>query len=164
MSVFGVILSNKSLALKPFNMSLNTKITIGSQAYSHVGDLEWFEGALLSLFVEPKSGNLFFLHWVDLAEGNNRWLFFQVSPRALQLYLQGKLSNQDVFFLDLSPTTKLLELNGDGIVKAVTEIAKPALTIDYVPSKDGYFQPELCPDLKRISEILIGKYEYAMAA
>ncbi len=145
-------------------MQASTKFNIGKQTFQHVGDLEWFEGALLSLFVEPKSRNLFFLHWVDLAEGNNRWLFFQVSPRALQLYLQGKLSNQDVFFLDLSPTAKLLDLNGDGLVKAVTEIGKPELPLDYVPSKDGYFQPELCPDLKGISEILVGRYEYAMAA
>ncbi len=141
-----------------------TKFKIEKQTFRHLGDLEWFEGALLSLFVEPKSGSLYMLHWLDLADGNNRWLFFQVSPRALQLYLQGKLSNQDVFFLDLSPTAKLLDLNGDGVVKAVAEIAKPALPVDYVPSKDGYFQPELCPDLKGISEILAGKYEYAMAA
>ena len=145
-------------------MNPSSKINIEKQAFSHVGDLEWFEGALLSLFVEPKSGNLHFLHWVDLAEGNNRWLFFQVSPRALQLYLQGKLSNQDVFFLDVSPTVKLLDVNEDGVVKAVEEIAKNQLPADFVPSKDGFFQPELCPDVKSLTELLVGNYQYAMAA
>lgn len=151
-------------------MDSSPNLNINNQTFEHVGDLEWFEGALLSLFLKPSNGVLHILHWIDVQEGCNQWLFFPVSPRALRLYLEGKLSNQDLFFLDPSPNVKMLHINGDFMLHKALEVEKNTLPEDSRPSKDGYFQKELCPDMEVILDVLknysleAGRYEYVMAA
>ncbi|HFA51967.1 MAG TPA: hypothetical protein ENJ95_23365 [Bacteroidetes bacterium] len=151
-------------------MNSTPNFNIGKQTFKHVADLEWFEGALLSLFREQDTSKLFLMHWVDIEEECHRWLFFPIAPRALRLYLEGKLSNQDLFFLDASPTVKILDINGGLKLHKITEVEKNSLPKDFRPSKDGYFQKELCNGFNEIISLLkkysleAGKYEWAMAA
>ena len=151
-------------------MKAAPQFKIENQTFQHIGDLEWFEGALLSLFLDSDTNKLFLLHWADMQDGFNRWLFFPITPRALRLYLEGKLSNQDLFYLDNSPTVKILDINGDLTLNKVAEELKNKLPKDFQPSIDGYFQKELCPDFESILSLLkkyadeAGKYVWAMAA
>ena len=130
-----------------------TGFSIGNQSFAHVGDLEYFDGALLSLFVEKQWKRPYLLHWLDVSADFHKWYFFQVPPYALSLYLDGKLSNHDLF--GLAPSVKIIELNGDMEVGEVTKISKNNLPDGYAaPSPDGFFEPSTCPDLVKIQAFL----------
>lgn len=45
-------------------LAISRSFRIENEAFAHIGDLEWFEGPLVSLFLEDTSGQLFIVHWV----------------------------------------------------------------------------------------------------
>jgi hypothetical protein len=127
---------------------------IGNETFERIGDLEWYEGSLISLFSEQTSGDLFLLHWVDVHDGYHRWLLYPVSHRALQLYLEGKLSNEDLLWLNNPAIVRILDMNGDmnlnkSETKKVTDLPK-----EYLPTAESYFDAELCLNLPKINRFL----------
>jgi hypothetical protein len=123
---------------------------IGNQDFRFIGDLEWFEGSLLSLMHEVTTNRLFWLHWVDIKEGTNLWLLFPVTTRSMKLYLDGKLSNADMLDLSQVDTVKLIGLNGDWNLKNYEIIPISKLAQKYFPSADFYFDSGDCQDLTLI--------------
>ena len=138
----------------PTGLSPATSFQSGNKTFDYFTDLEWFDGPWASLFLERKTGQPFYLTWVDRSETFHRWLFFPISPRSLRLFLAGKLSDDDLLWLDPSETVTLLELNGDMVVGEVRELLKIDLPDDFKPSPDGFFEPNLCPDLEKINQFL----------
>jgi hypothetical protein len=133
--------------------ALNT-FKVDEEIFERVGDLEWFEGALISLFMEKNSGTLYLLHWVDVHNGFNRWLLYSVSYRALQLYMQGKLTNEDLIWLNNPAIVRIVDMNADMIVdksepRKVVELAK-----EYLPTAESYFDAALCLNLSKINQFL----------
>ena len=131
-----------------------TSFNLGQKTFEYITDVEWFEGPWASLFLEKKSREIYFLHWVDRTDTFHRWLFFPVSPHSLRLYLEGKLSDEDLIWLDPSEKIILLELNGDMKVGAVREFPKKDIPADYLPSSQAFFDESLCPDLEKIKRFL----------
>lgn len=127
---------------------------IGDQTFQHVGDLEYFEGTLLALFRELRTGALYVLHWVDVTDESHRWLFFPVSSRAMKLYLEKKLSNADLFLLGSPETVWVLSMNGDLQLIANQSLPFSALPQTYFPTATGFFDPLNCPDLPEIQALL----------
>jgi len=127
---------------------------IGDQTFQHIGDLEYFDGTLIALFREQASGVLYVLHWVDVTEAFHRWVFFPVSARAMKLYLEGKLSNEDLFLLGSPETVWLIELNGDLQIGSVRNVPVVELPLTYRPTAEGFFDKPNCPDLADIQAVL----------
>lgn len=127
---------------------------IGNEIFERIGDLEWFEGALISLFEEKTSGDLFLLHWVDVQEGFHRWLLYPVSHRALQLYLEGKLTNEDLLWLNNPATVRIVNMNGDMKLNKVESKKVAELSKEYLPTAESFFEAELCLNLPKIQHFL----------
>jgi hypothetical protein len=70
------------------------------------------------------------------------------------LYLEGKLTNEDLLWLTNPSTVRIIELNGDMQLGKVEEIATTALPQAMLPTNEGGFEHGSCPDLSRIREIL----------
>src|SRR5690606_40316923 len=62
-----------------------------------VGDLSFFEGPLLSLYENAKTGHLFLLDWVDRDKTHNRWIIYRVDPIYLKKFLNKQISHLDLF-------------------------------------------------------------------
>lgn len=135
-------------------MESETHFTMEGKTFKYITDLEYFDGALLSVFSEISSNTPYILHWIDINETTLRWLFFPTTPRALGLYLEEKLSNQDLLFLDNSPTVKIIDLNGDMKLHKVETVDKKALPEKYTPYDKGFFKKELCFDIKAVHDYL----------
>ena len=127
---------------------------IGNETFERIGDLEWFEGALISLFAEQTSGDLFLLHWVDVQGDFHRWLLYPVSHRALQLYLEGKLTNEDLLWLNNPAIVRIVDMNGDMNFNKVETKKVTDLPKEYLPTAESYFDAELCLNLPKINRYL----------
>jgi len=127
---------------------------IENEAFEHIGDLEWFEGPLLSLFLENTSNSPYILHWVDIQNDTHRWLLYPVSPRALQLYLNGKITNEDLIWLQPAGMLRLVDMNADMHVQEVKYCSAADLPVDYLPTAESYFDVDICPNLPKIKRVL----------
>jgi hypothetical protein len=134
----------------------STLIQFNQQDFEYIGDLKWFEGALISLFREKSGGGLYVLHWVDLVDNYHRWLFFPISPRSLRLYLEQKLSNEDLFALSGQEDVWVLDMNADMEfeIGKIEKLPIASLPTSYLPSPKGFFKASLSPDLIEIQAIL----------
>jgi hypothetical protein len=104
-----------------------------------MGDLIYYEGALLSHFQDSaKTNEHYFFRWVDNDENSNRWLIFKVSREDLIHFFNKELyefdliaKNNVITFLDLDDN-----LNKLGIyVSAFEDVPN-----DYLPSKKAFFE------------------------
>lgn len=127
---------------------------IENEIFTHIGDLEWFEGPLVSLFLEDTSAQLFILHWIDVRDDTHRWLLYPVSPRGLQLYLNGKITNEDLLWLQPVGMLRIVDMNADMQLRGVKYSSVADLPADYLPTAESYFDADSCPNLPRISRFL----------
>lgn len=127
---------------------------LDNRVFEHMGDLEWHDGTLLGLVREQKSKNLFIIRWVDVTESAHRWLFFPVSPRTLNLYLDGSLTDEDLMLLNSPNFVQLVDLNGDYQIQNVQKINVDDLPKDYRPSQKAHFNAPSCPDIEEIRNVL----------
>jgi hypothetical protein len=141
------------------DMTTNTTkrmFSLGRQTFEYLADLEWFDGALISLFRDVATRELFVLHWVDLADDYHRWLFFPVSPDALRLYLEHKLSKEELLTRSRQEDVFVLDMNADTEfeIGKVEKQSIASLPASYRPSPKGFFKASLCPDLAEIQALL----------
>jgi hypothetical protein len=129
-------------------------LKIGNQNFQHIGDLDWYEGTLLALLQDTKTGNFSWLKWVDIDDNAHIWLFFPVTARSMRLYLEGKLSNSDMLYLNGVDEVNLIKMNGDWKLISNTQISKRDIPTDYSPSKEVFFEPIGCHDLEQIGELV----------
>ncbi len=135
-------------------LATSNAFRIENEFFVHIGDLEWFEGPLVSLFLDNTSGQLFILHWVDIQNDAHRWLLYPVSPRALQLYLNGKVTNEDLLWLQPVGMLRIVDMNADMYLQGVKYSSAADLPVDYLPTAESYFDADSCPNLPKIKRFL----------
>ena len=124
--------------------------------HSHIVDLVYFDGALLSLFRDQKSNWLYL--WCDSKESKERWLIFPVSRDSLVKYLKSEYSllsiiQENTFHLILDSTEKINpskdnpEIKVHSIHRSLKRLDNLRLIQEYLPSADSLFDPNLAPDI-----------------
>jgi hypothetical protein len=121
--------------------------------YPHIqkiGDLLFFEQPLCSLLTHH--GSFFILRWVELdaVQDLSRWLFFKISYEQLIQYLKKEISDFDLIQSAMGAVL-LLDIEDAQTYQAVWQV----LPATYLPARTAFFETKLCPDLHKISKILI---------
>ncbi len=113
---------------------------------THIVDLNYFEGPLLSLF-ESEYGDYYLYYWCDVDDTYNCWLVFRVKKRSLIEYLERKLTLRDLVISPIDGIQYLIEMNDD--LKVInTYITQPNdLLKSYIPDENSYYADlDLNPD------------------
>ena len=111
-------------------------------ALTHVRDIEWFEGPLLSEF-EALGGQRYLLCWRDMDDEYNRWLVLWFEPEQLRAYeaqevplISFWLAQKNVFLVDTDRDGKFARW-------ALVDIT--TLPKSYWPTAEAMHDPALAP-------------------
>lgn len=107
-------------------------------SYAKVSDLIYYDGPLLSHFVNANDDNLLFF-WVDTDNIVNRWMVIRVSLLSIQKYTKKKITLLELLRSSLDGTILFIELNSE--IECVNAICTSSLKIpeEYLPSSDSYY-------------------------
>lgn len=138
------------------NLTFDKNRKLDTTNFVRVGDLSYFEGPLLSLFEELKSGHFYLFDWVDRDDKFNRWIVYRVSPKNLMQFLNGELShlklfgsrpNDSIYFTDIDFHNKPF-YNYDIFRIEV-------LPNSYIPNSDNFFNQSDCNAFEKIKSVVI---------
>lgn len=101
---------------------------------THVTDLIYFDGPLLSHF-KSKTGGDYFYYWCDVDENYNRWLVFEVEN--LYQYLTGEVSLRELIE-DANPIY-IVDIDDDLQYHRNIRLAG-SLPESYLPDADSYYE------------------------
>lgn len=107
-----------------------------------VGDLSFFEGPLLSLYENAKTGHLYLLDWVDRDKTHNRWIIYRVDPIYLKRFLNKQISHLDLFKNRPKINVYVVDIpcNGRLLSSEIKELYNiPEI---YKPTSDNFFDKE----------------------
>ncbi|MFY0630722.1 MAG: hypothetical protein JXR05_10095 [Flavobacteriaceae bacterium] len=115
-----------------------------------VGDLAYFEGPLLSLYENAKTGHLFLLDWVDRDKINNRWIIYRVDPIKLMKFLNRQIPHLDLFNSRPKINVYVVDIPHNG--RLISSEIKELYTIPakYTPNSENYFDKNDSISYKRI--------------
>lgn len=110
-----------------------------------LGDLIYYEGPLLSLYVDTENPGLYYLYkWADCDENVNRWLIAQTNEATLRKFFSKKdslrniiLNNAIIYVVDLNDNLEQTHIQ----VSATTELLQ-----EYLPDVQSYFVEEQYTD------------------
>lgn len=123
-----------------------------------VGDLIYFDGPMLTLFMHSGTGYFYLFDWVDRDQDVNRWLMYKVNAVDLMKYINGKISHYDLF--DRSPDRKVYFAdiaNRDTDFDQYNLYLLDSVPDCYIPLKENYFDPNDCPSLERIKAVIVNR-------
>lgn len=121
-----------------------------------VGDLSYFEGPLLSLFQELKSGHFYVFDWVDRDLKSNRWIIYRVSPKYLLQFIYGKISHLGLFQNRPDDTLFFTDIDSNNKSFYHYEVSPiKDLPNKYIPNKDNYFEVSDCIAFEKIESVVI---------
>ncbi len=123
--------------------------------FIRIGDLSYFEGPILSLFEEIKSGHLYLFDWVDRDEKFNRWIIYRVTPKHLKKFLSCKISHLVLF--ENRPDKTVYFTDIDSISESFSyydcfEVEN--LPKDYYPNEDNFFDLSDCISYEKINSVI----------
>ena len=106
-----------------------------------MGDLIYYEGPLLSHFVDNNSPNdHYFYRWVDFDDETHRWLIFKSSDKDIKAFLNKEISLWQMIIQ--KSTVILLDFDDDLNKKQILVAAVSELPNTYLPSEQSYFKEE----------------------
>ncbi len=111
-----------------------------------IGDLIFFDGPLMSVFVDD-SDCIFIFDWADSDDENNRWLVYEISIEKLTQYLYKKISH---YQLISSPEKEIIisvDIDNNLDKKNIFALSPFNLPSEYLPKHDILHQDEESPDL-----------------
>ncbi len=138
------------------NLTFNKNKVLDTSTFVRVGDLSNFEGPLLSLFEESKSGHLYLFDWVDRDQKSNRWLIYRVLPQYLLQFLRCEIShlelfeakpNRIVFFTDIESNNNLFNY--------FDSFELLSLVPNYYPNNDNFFDKNECNSFEKIKSVIL---------
>jgi hypothetical protein len=126
---------------------LSGSVDIGNvffQDHQKVSDLIYYEGPILSHFVDSFGTNYLY-YWVDYTQEANKWLVFRTNKKDLVLFLNGKKSLNDLFNNELNSLVFTVDITPDLEYKNLA-LQNP-LNIDpsYIPESTTYFTSIIPP-------------------
>jgi len=106
-----------------------------------LGDLVYYEGPLLSLFIDKDSPDIYYLYkWVDNDETSNRWIVTQVTSLSLRTFFYKQISLKDLILNN--PICYSIDLDNDLNEKVVLICSSTDLPKEYLPAEKSFFSEE----------------------
>ena len=104
-----------------------------------LGDLLYYDGPLLSHFIDEERPNDNYLYrWVDNDDDANRWLISKISIEELTDFFEGKLSLKNL--LESNQTIILLDLDDELNKKQIILTTLSNVPNSYLPSLSSQFE------------------------
>lgn len=123
--------------------------------HSHICDLIYFDGPLLSLFRGDQWDWLYM--WVDTNQrGTDRWLVFRTDREDLVTYLQRQASLRELLIGSAAIYSLDKKIVHDGIETSIhrqAQFVPTAEVEEYFPDADSYFDESLTRDVEATREI-----------
>lgn len=119
-----------------------------------IGDLIYFEGPLLSLFLDRNNPDIYYLYkWADCNETNNRWLVIQLNSINLRSFFFKEVSLRNLLLS--SPLTYVLGLDDSLAEKEIIVCSTSDLPEIYLPKENSYFSEEKFTDFASTFKTII---------
>ena len=106
---------------------------------SKISDLIYYEGPILSHFINKEGKDLLYL-WIDSDSKHNRWLIFEVDRNSLINYLYKNISLRDLVSKNRKDFLLISDINENLISEFNNLIQKENLPEIYLPKEDSYFE------------------------
>ena len=120
--------------------------------FTEIGDLLYFEGALMTLFKNNNNNHLYLFDWAEGDEKYNRWLVYDVKSIDILSYINCELTHlnlikksKDIYSVDIDA-----EFNFNNSYK----IEFSSIPQSYLPAEHCIFDLIDCPDFKKIQAFL----------
>ncbi len=113
-----------------------------------IGDIDYFQGAFLSLFVDEPKGSLYLCSWLKKLDNSHLWLVFQVRATDVLSYMQQKIDHLKLSKRNIEKLYYLVEIGANAVVCNTTEIStEEFLKSPHLMAKEGlFFDEDSCED------------------
>jgi hypothetical protein len=121
-----------------------------------IGDLDYFQGPFLSLFVDEQQGNLYLCSWLKKLDISHLWLVFRVNSSDILAYMQKVIDHLELSKRSTDETYYFVEIGANAIVLNMKEISKETfLKSPNLMVKGGlFFDEDCCEDEEKIRAFL----------
>lgn len=121
-----------------------------------IGDLIYFEGPLLSLFIDSNNPDTYYLYkWADCNNIMNRWLVIKLNSVSLKNFFFKEISLRNLFLS--SQLTYVLGIDDTLIEKEIIICATTNLPEMYLPKENSLFSEEKYTDFASAFKVIIAK-------
>jgi hypothetical protein len=117
-----------------------------------IGDLQFYEGSLMTLFENTKKLQLYLFDWVDGDTQFNRWLVYLVSPEDIISYLDLQITHLNL--IKTSAEIYVLDIDKHYNYHNVKALDFNQIIDDYLPQEESLFDVSDCRDVERIESKL----------
>lgn len=106
-----------------------------------LGDLIYFEGPLLSLFIDKNKPDTYYLYkWADNDETSNRWIITPIDSSVLRSFFKKEVSLKEIILNN--PICYCIDLDGDLTERVIYVCSSTDLPEGYLPSEDSFYKEE----------------------
>jgi len=106
-----------------------------------LGDLVYYEGPLLSLFIDKDNPDIYYLYkWVDNNEISNRWTITQVNAVSLRAFFYKQTSLRDIILSN--PICYCIDLDDNLTEKEISVCSSIDLPQEYLPMEQSFYSEE----------------------
>jgi hypothetical protein len=117
-----------------------------------IGDLQFYDGALMALFENTRNQQIYLFDWVDGGTQFNRWLVYLVNPIDIIKYLDLTMTHFNL--IKTSEEIYIVDIDKHHNYHNVKELNFNQIINDYLPQFDSLFDASDCKDIKRIKNKL----------
>jgi len=103
-------------------------------------DLLYYDGPLLTHYVNLSINKHYLFHWVDNDSTHNRWLVIEVSVSHLFDYLSDKRTLYDISKQEYNSKFLIVDTNGIGACTKAAVVEAPLLLPEYQIDSDSFFE------------------------
>jgi hypothetical protein len=120
---------------------------------ARIGNLNYFDGPLITLFFDKTSLRLLIFDWTDVDEIYNYWLVYAISPFDLNGYIDKKISHLELMKISTDISLVAINIEFDYfIVKDSLDFSE--IDIASLPDSSAYFIEHNSPDYEGIKSFL----------
>ncbi len=121
-----------------------------------IGDIDYFQGPFLSLFVDEQQGNLYLCSWLKKLDISHLWLVFRVNSNDILAYMQRGIDHLELSKRSTDEIYHLVEIGANAVVLNTKEISKETFVKSpNLMAKAGlFFDEDCCEDEKEIRAFL----------
>lgn len=106
-----------------------------------LGDLIYYEGPLLSLFIDDENPDIYYLYkWVDNDKTVNRWIVVQINSAILRNFFHKRISLRNLIVTH--PVTFSVEMNNGLAEQNIQVCATAELPEEYLPAENSFYDEE----------------------
>jgi hypothetical protein len=136
---------------------MNKLSSVGTQTQiipflSRLGDLEYFEGPVLTLYKSVLNNKLYLFDWVDQSDRCNRWMVYEVKPDFVHNYINCEITQLELF--DSSNGIKCyMDIFSNNTIHSQELYQIDIIPDDYLPN-NVYFDKSLSIQIEKIQIVV----------